>query len=505
MNQPVLTLALCALFGGLFPRAAVCEEPAPARNFRKGVVIRVEGIILPQLEGFVNRKLDQAQGLGADLVILEIASPGGALEVTLELADRLRDLQWAHTVAYIPREALSGAAILALACDEIVMGPQARMGDAGPVFQGPDALFRHAPEKVRSDLALRVRDLAEARGRPPALAEAMVDLNLEVFQVVDRDTQQSTFMSQAELDASPNPDRWEKGPLVLESRAGAFLEVNGPRAVELGLAEGIVDSRLALATRFGIGEPLVVLTRTLVDNTVDILNFPLVTGLLFVIGAIALYVELSAPGIGMGGLISGLCFALFFWSRFLGGTAGWLELILVLSGVAFLAVELFVIPGFGVPGVTGLILILIGIIMAGQNHLVPQSPRAMSQLGTSLIVLFASGGVFLVAAAFVSRYYGSVPILNRLVLASPAAATRESRDESGKPLPPTRHFQAGVGDWGVAESPLRPAGKAIFGDEYLDVVTDGSYVDRGRQVRIIQISGNRIVVREIEDPPTENA
>ena len=207
----------------------------------------------------------------------------------------------------------------------------------------------------------------------------------------------------------------------------------------------------------------------------------------------------------MGGLISGLCFALFFWSRFLGGTAGWLEVILVLSGVAFLAVELFVLPGFGVPGVTGLVLILIGVIMAGQNHLIPQSPRAMAQLGTSLIVLFASGGAVLVAAMFVSRYYGSLPILSRLVLASPSATTREPRDEAGKPLPPTRHFEAGVGDCGVAESPLRPAGKAIFGDEYLDVVTDGLYVDRGRPVRIIQISGNRIVVREIEDPPTENA
>ena len=95
MNQPVLTLTLCALFGGLLPRLAVSEEPAPVRTFRKGVVIHLEGIILPQLEGFINRKLDRAQGLGADLVILEIASPGGALEVTLELADRLRDLQWA--------------------------------------------------------------------------------------------------------------------------------------------------------------------------------------------------------------------------------------------------------------------------------------------------------------------------------------------------------------------------------------------------------------------------
>lgn len=505
MNRRVLSLVLVAFVGVPFARAARPDEAPPARTFRKGVVIRVEGIILPQLERYASRKIDQARGLGADLLILEIDSPGGALEVTLELADRLRELEWAHSVAYVPKEALSGAAILALACDDIMVGPRARFGDAGPVFQGPDALFRHAPEKIRSDLALRVRELAAARGRPPALAEAMVDLNLEVFQVVHRETGAVSYMSQSELDSSPDADRWEKGPLVLESRAGAFLEVTGARATELGLADGLVASRQELAERYGLSEPLVVLQRGAVDTAVDILNLPLITGLLFVVGAIALYIELSAPGIGMGGLISGLCFAIFFWSRFLGGTAGWLEVVLVLCGIAFLAVELFLIPGFGIPGVTGLLLILVGIVMAGQDHLIPQSPRAMTHLGTSLIVLLASGGAFVVLAVFVTRHYGAVPILNRLVLTSPPHSGPERSDESGKPLPPTRRFEADVGDWGVAESPLRPAGKAIFGDEYLDVVTDGSYVDRGRQVRIIQISGNRIVVREIDEPPSADA
>ena len=421
------------------------------------------------------------------------------MEATFNLVARLRDINWAHTVAYVPDEALSGAAIVALACDEILMDPQARLGDAGPIFQGPDALFRHAPEKIRSDLALRMRDLASATGRPPALAEAMVDLNLQVYEVTNKETGQTTFMSQHEIDSSENAGVWEKGRLVLESREGSFLEVNGARAVELQLAAATIDSPSALLDRYGLTEPLIVLQRGTLDTAVDVLNLPIVTGLLFVIGAIALYFELSAPGIGIGGLVSGLCFTLFFWSRFLGGTAGWLEVILVLAGLVFLAVELFIIPGFGIAGVTGIALIVGGIVMASQNHLIPQSPRGMANLGTSLLVLLGSGAVSAVAAVVMSRYYGSVPILNRLVLRTPAARPTVRIDEQGKPLPPVRRIEAGVGDWGVAESPLRPAGKAIFGDEYLDVVTDGSYVERGRQVRIIEISGNRIVVREIED------
>ena len=344
-----------------------------------------------------------------------------------------------------------------------------------------------------------MRDLASSKGRPPALAEAMVDMNLVVYRVTNQQTGEISFMSQHEIDSSEDPNVWEKGPPVLESREGSFLEVNGDRAVELQLASATVANIGALEQRFPVSQgPMIELRHNALDTAVDILNIPLVTGLLFVIGAIALWVELSAPGIGLGGLISGLCFTLFFWSRFLGGTAGWLEVILVLAGAAFLAVELFIIPGFGIAGITGLVLMAAGIIMASQEHWIPQSPRAMTHLGNSLLVLVGSGTVSLIGVVILSRYYGSLPVLNRLVLRTPAATHALNATEKGQPLPPVRRFQAGVGDWGVSDSPLRPAGKAIFGDDYLDVVTDGSFVERGRQVRIIEISGNRIVVREIE-------
>ena len=159
------------------------QEAQVARNYRKAVLIQFEGPITPLLEHFIYRKLDIAKDMGADLVIIEIDSPGGYLETSENLADRFLHLDWAHVVAFVPRQAFSGAAIAALGCDEIVMAPDAQLGDAGPIFQGEDALFRHAPEKIRSPLALKVRSLAEATGRPPALAEAMVDMDLIVYRV----------------------------------------------------------------------------------------------------------------------------------------------------------------------------------------------------------------------------------------------------------------------------------------------------------------------------------
>jgi membrane-bound serine protease (ClpP class) len=496
---------LPAIAGWLASPLAAAQADPPAPKYQRAVLIRFEGTITPLLEQFLYRKLDDAEQDGADLVIVEIDSPGGLVESSFNIAHRLRDLDWAATVAYVPREALSGAAIVALGCEQIIMDPDAVLGDAGPIVLGEDFLFRHAPEKVRSDLARKIRDLAEGRNRPPALAEAMVDMNLVVYEVTDRQTGAKQFMSEHELKSSPNPDQWEKGPPVLESREGSFLEVNGRRAVELTLAEGNVNSRQQLQQQLGLTEPPRVIKPSGVDTAVYILNWPWITGLLFVVGLVALYVEVSTPGLGLGGLVSLLCFALFFWSRFLGGTAEVLEIVLFLTGLAFLAVEIFVLPGFGVAGITGLLLMLAGVLMASQTFLIPETKREWEVFGTSVLVLSCSAVVFVSAAAFLSRHFGSLPIFNRLILqpaapdAMPHAATST---DPNKPLPvlaPDNPYGVDVGDWGLALSPLRPSGKARFGDRYLDVLTDGDFVERGRQVRIIEIQGSRIVVRDVEE------
>ncbi len=168
--------------------------PAPPQKFRQTAIIRFEGPITGMLEQYFYRKLDAAQQAGCDLVVVSIDSPGGELEASLNLAHRLRDTEWARTVAWIPRQALSGAAIAALGCDEIVMRPSAVIGDAGPIFLDEGFMFQHAPEKIRSDLARKIRDLASAGGRPAALAEAMVDDQLVVFRMRNKQTDEIAFM-----------------------------------------------------------------------------------------------------------------------------------------------------------------------------------------------------------------------------------------------------------------------------------------------------------------------
>ncbi|MEM8677933.1 MAG: NfeD family protein [Planctomycetota bacterium] len=498
MDRPLqLTPWVVALLSGLSLCTAVPAEEPAQRKFRLAALIEFTGDINPLREAYFNRKLDKAMQDDVDLVIVEIDSPGGYVDSSLRLAETLANLQ-VHTVAYVPRQALSGAAIMSLGCDEIVMGPTARIGDAGPIFLGEDALFRHAPEKIRSDLVRQVRDLAERSGRPPALAEAMVDMDLVVYRVQNTETGETDFMSDPELESLEDPNLWEKGRPIQESREGLFLEVNGRTAVDLKLANGLADSREQLRKRYGLGEDDVIVMETdWVDGLVMILNMPIVTGLLFVVGLIALYIEFSAPGIGLGGLIAGLCFSLFFWSRFLGGTSDWLEVILFLAGLVFLIVEIYVIPGFGVAGFTGMLMLVASVVMASQDFVIPHSGLEMRSLTTNIIVTGVSAIVFLIAAVSLTKHLGMIPLLSQLTLAQVEPMAKEVSEEA------PRLNGVGIGDVGHADSALRPAGRVMFDHRPVDVVTDGSFVEAGRQVRVIEISGNRIVVREIADsaPP----
>ncbi|HJN11033.1 MAG TPA: NfeD family protein [Pirellulaceae bacterium] len=481
----------------------IAQDAPSEKSYERAVLIRFEGPITPLLEHFVFRKLDLARQRNADLVIIEIDSPGGFIDSSFNVATRLHDLDWADTVAFVPSEAISGAAIVALGCDKIIMASNARIGDAGAIFQGEDALFRYAPEKIRSDLARRIRDLAAAKGRAPGLAEAMVDMDLVVYHVRNQETDETTLMTDPEIEASDEPADWVKLKPIIESREAHFLELNGKRAAELGLADSNAASRKELQDQLHAGGNLWVLEPTVVDTAVTILNFRLVTGLLLVIAVVALLIEASAPGVGLGGLISGLCFAIFFWSRFLGGTAGWLEVILFAAGVVFVAIELFVIPGFGVAGVSGLLLMLTSVLMASQHFVVPSTGRELNTTVSSLTVIVGSGIGVCLAVMAISYFRGSIPILSWMALHPPVSDEKRvsTTDDKGAPLPATgnRQFPVQVGDWGVAESPLRPAGRVRFQDEYVDVVSDGAFVEVGRQVRVVKISGNRVQVRALEE------
>jgi len=497
----LLGLSVLMLPGAVFGQAVA----AAAQERRSAVIIPLREDINPLSGAIFQRKFKQAAESGADVVILDINSPGGWTMITFELMDVLLDAKNVETVAYIDKDAISGAALFSLAADKIIMHPGARIGDAGEIVMGEDGAFRYTEAKSRSVLAQKARDTAAATGRPPTLAEKMTNKDMVVFRATHRDEGRVAYFSEEEWKSRDDVAKWERGKPVREAGEEMFFIANGARAVELGMADRTVESREELFDVLNVKTPVPVLERTSMDTAILILNSGVMTFLLILIGLIALGVEISAPGLGIGGLVSVLCFGLFFWSRFLGGTAGWLEVTLFLCGLLFVAAEVFVIPGFGIAGISGLVLTLGSLIMASRRVVWPQSGADVTDLGFDVLTVLGAFLGFLVALVFLANYMSEIPGLSRLTLkpqlVPDIGGSHHDGDTAGER--PVDAMAPGwqrveVGAVGTAVSPLRPGGKMQVDDYFVDVVTEGDFVDGGRAVKVIAKQGARVIVRVTE-------
>ena len=498
--MPAITafLIALALLAPATASAQVMKRDSQAK-LRTAVIIPLREDINTISGALLQRKFAEAVDSGVDVIILDIKSPGGYTHTTLELMEMVMDANGVEVVAFIEKEAFSGAALLSLACDKIIMLPGAQIGDAGEIVMGPDGAFRYTEAKSRSALAQKVRDTAQARGRPLALAEKMVDKDLIVFEATHKESGDVRYFSDKEWESFKETDQWNKGKTIREAGEDMFFTVNGARAAELGFADQTVDSRSELAEILQLREPIRVIERSWIDTLVYILNSGFVTFLLIAIGLIALTLEVSAPGFGVGGLISVLCFSLFFWSRFLGGTSGWLEVTLFVVGLVFIAAELFVIPGFGVAGIGGITLVLGSLVMASRRAMIPENSEQMMTLGYDVLTVMGAFAGFVVAIILLSNYIGQVPGLSRLTLKPPVVlegASGDSVDPGSEALLPGWQ-RIEVGDVGQTISPLRPSGKMQVDDFTVDVVTEGDFVDCGTDVKVIGKQGARVVVRPV--------
>ncbi len=478
------------------PVEALRERPTIQGN-QKVALIEIKGPIEPILASFLNRQIERAVSKGAKVIIFEVDSPGGYLYESEELARAIADLKnrGVHAVAFIPKAAISGAAIISLGCDDIYLLPEAKIGDAGVIAEtAQGGAFERAPEKVVSPLLQTMGELGRIKDRPPALLQAMVDRDLEVFRVTHKTRGTVTYMSEAEIHAAG--DEWIKGPLVEESRKGILLTVNGRRAHELGLAQPTVSDFDELRSRLGIPseQRIVAMQRTWVDDLVFWLNQPVIMGFLFFVGLVAIYLELHTMT-GVCGLVAALCFGLFFWSKVLGGTAGSLEIVLFLLGVGCMLLEFLVLPGFGFFGVTGILLTLASIIMASQTfgHLGPNSSDAGQALQTFKVLGGAVFGLVITAVAL-SKFLPKIPLFNDMILTPPSAMQDAAPRLRPELVAGTANL---VGQTGIAMTLLRPSGKAEINGHLVDVMSEGSFIPEGSLVEVVQCSGNRVVVRKV--------
>ncbi len=434
----------------------------------------------------VMRRLEDRIGSndGVNFVCVSIDSPGGSVEDSLRLANYISGIESTkvRTVAYVRSEALSDAAIIAMACDQLAMHKDATIGGSG------------AREMSRDDLdtaKIAVQEIMNGRDRAWSLPIAMLDKDLEVGEYQLAETNITDYFCEEELAEQIDPDRWERQEEL--SPTGDVLQLTGEEAGEIRLAHHVVSDFDQFQQRYQLDEAPEVLKPNWAQELIVALATPQVAAGLLFIGFFAIIVEASAPGLGIGGFVAAVCFLLFFWSNFLNGTAAWLEVLLFISGIVFISMEVLVLPGFGIFGLGGGIMVLASLVLATQTFVIPQNEYQLRQLPSSLLVVAAALGGVGISAFFLQKYLANLPFFNRMML-SPAegeAAEELKRREA------VVHFDHLVGKQGRTTTPLSLAGKADIDGDLYNVVSDGLAVEKSATIEVVEVVGNRIIVRQV--------
>jgi membrane-bound serine protease (ClpP class) len=206
-----------------------------------------------------------------------------------------------------------------------------------------------------------------------------------------------------------------------------------------------------------------------------------------------MYIELKTPGVGVGGVVAAIAFILFFWSKYLNGTAGELEIVMFISGLVLMLIEIFVIPGVGIFGLAGALLVIFSLVLASQTFIVPKSEADLDQMRRSITIV-AAAGLGMIGLAFATRrYLPKAPIFNRLVLEPPPPEERITLSHR-EALADYSHL---VGVQGEAVTDLRPGGRALIGNQLIDVIAEGIPLDRGTPVVVVAAHAHRVLVRAV--------
>ena len=424
----------------------------------------------------------------ANFVCLWIDSPGGAPLESKRLAAYLSELppEKIRTVAYIDREARADAAMVAMACDEIVMHPQAVLGGPGQ-YQ-----MKSNDEIIRNRLILS--KLAPRKSRSWSLWAAMFDPTLDVFRCqrfsdVEYFSDEELKSRQPDRDKGEKGPPWEKGERV--TMPGQVLTLTGEEAQKYRLAKWVVENFTQFKQHYELQDDPTLVEPGWVDHLAHFLGRPGMIGVLIFLGGLGIYIELHSPGLGIGAFMAVVAFALFFWSRFLEGTAGWLEVTLFVTGCLCLLTEIFVLPGFVIFGLGGGALILTSIVLASQTFFIPQNEYQLARLENLLMALTFSVSGLVGAIWVLNHWLPHTPVLQHVFLAPPEGEEAEiiSRREMLVDLDNL------LGAVGLTTTPLGPGGKARFGNHLVDVISSGEFIARDSRVVVEEVHGNRVVVR----------
>jgi len=514
MKKPLQIISIvlvCLLLQGSRGFEVVPAEPDAEQGATKAAVIPCKDMIDDGLYKSIQRRTQLALAQGADYLIYEIGTYGGFLDSADNISKYfiLRE-GWpesgkkARTVAYITTEAISAGAMISVSCQDIIMRENTTIGDCAPIALG-GKLEGVEREKTESFVRGTFERAAEANGYPKPLLKAMVTMQIEVYRVKNLESGEYEFFETDDLPKDPNKYDLENQERVVKDNE--LLTLTASQAEKYKITRAVVKDRAGalafLAERDGVTftrEPMVLET-SWSEEMIRWLYSPAVMGVLIMIALLGVYMELSTPGIGLPGLAAAICFAIIIGSKYLVGLANWVEVALFIAGLVLLMIEIFLLPGFGIAGTLGIICILFGLfgmfIKNPPDSLPwPESPLDWRIFLNGLLGLSLGFVGFAVLAWLLAKYLPKVQFLSGLILV-PTAAKQARVVQVSMTFPPEIKSTAiNVGDIGEVTTILRPTGKARFGDAIVDVVATAEFLGKGTKVEIIEIHGNRVVVKK---------
>ncbi len=399
-------------------------------------LVPVEGEVGPAMEAFVKQSINEAETNDARAIIFRINTPGGLVDRAVNIGEAILNTS-IDTIAYVNGEAISAGTLITISAEKIYMSPSSTIGAAET---------RPNEEKYISYWSGKLRNVAQIRGRDPVLVAAMADADIEIEGIIQK---------------------------------GKLLTLTSQEAAELNFIDGItssIDDILYLSNLQNV--PLRELSPSFQLRLASMATSTTATSILLTLGFIGIIVEFFTPGFGMGGVISLSAFTLYFGGLLFAGFSSWVILAVFLIGIILLLVEMFV-PGFGVPGILGIIAIFASIILASSSI-----EQALMSIVIAILLTIIAGVLIFKFAPRNNKFFDRITLSTSLSTKGGYISTAD--------------YSEYVGKTGVAISPLRPSGSIEIDGRKLDAVSEGDFIERDEQIKVIKVEGSRIIVKKID-------
>lgn len=456
-----------------------------AQEKTKIFIIPVSGDVDPGMAAYVERALKSIKEDSNSMIVFEMDTFGGRVDSALEIVDHITNIPKSKTISYVTNKAISAGALIALASSELTMKHGTTIGDCAPIMmssEGPKMMG----EKFQSPLRAKFRALAKKNNYPELLAESMVSMDKEVFEIIS-DGKKSFIDAQDynDLNAAEKEKISSKKTVVAK---GELLTMDDIEALELGFSGTSADSIEDMLEKKGYTNfELIRIQESWSETFVRYIGS--ISSILMIVGFGALYVEYKSPGFGIPGLIGILCLGLVFFNQYLVGLAGYTELLIFVIGVLLLAVELFVLPGFGIAGISGLLIMGVSMVLVLQDFVIPDPTlpweaglfiKNLIQVLASFLFAFISSILFFRFVVPNTSGFISGPYLKKTLKASHVDIDKNKNIV--------------VGDIGVVDTFLRPSGKISINHKIYDAKTEGEFIEKGVAIKVVKKKNNQIIV-----------